>query len=175
MSVRVEINKTVYQQILHVDEHPLHPILKEVFPLKNVGVEMQADMAVIDNITDYNTFSTRALMGIISVKGEVFNYPVFIEVPESKYQDDVPAFMPNRTLVVNELEGAKETARKWSEYKGANTEHAEIKGSYFIENDGHGDFLLGSQIAGLVQSGYKVYSQPEYVALQASLATDEEI
>lgn len=175
MSVRVELDKARYREILHgaaPQFSKLRMLIEEVQGLENIGISYSDDdtKAIINNITNLKDFDLNAAMGIVSVGGEVYNYPVYTEITESQYGKEVPEYMPKRTKLVED----KEVSLVWSEYKDATHEHWQNDKNYYIENDGRGDFLKGSEFAQLVQEGYKVYSQPEYVEMKQEASESQE-
>ena len=89
---------------------------------------------------------------IVSLGGEVSSYPVFIKVPDAKYNTPVPSFMPNAT------------GKLWSTYKDSRHEHHPKDGFVYIESNPFGDAINASDYLQL-EPDYELLTVSEYQAL----------
>jgi len=106
--------------------------------------------------------SAYGLMGAVGLYFELIDYEAFVTIPESAYDDAVPAYLPNASTQDEEGEPVATTWRNW---KAANSTHR------IVGTDNHiplssmtGAWLAGSIVVQLIAGGYTVGHFKDYPA-----------
>lgn len=105
--------------------------------------------------------------------GSVTGLPVWIEVAEANYNNEVPSSLPNRVYID---ENEEEVVRKWSEWKDSYHEHKYYGTKYYIPGNSFGVELHSSEFLPLYTNppnGVRLLKQSEFKAIQE--ANQEEI
>lgn len=99
---------------------------------------------------------------------EVENMELVIEMTEAKYDNQVIAGVPNRTVTDEE---GNETVLKWNEWKKPNMKHYHIGDKYYIPTNAgiKTRYMKGSEFINVHgKTGYKLLTMAEFAALQPS-------
>lgn len=133
--------------------------------LSSNEADVQDGVATLQ-ITHTKNVTVDEVMLAISNGFEVEGFTVFIEMTATKYNGNVPAGIPNRSVFDEE---GNETILKWSEWHLPQNEHREIGTKYYVCSDANiagTEPMKGSEFATLYGvSGYKLLTEEEYKAL----------
>lgn len=111
----------------------------------------QGSMSIFFNIPSNANIPIKLVALGVSVGGNVLGMPTYIAIPESQYDDAVPAYIGVGT---------------WREYQQEGLNHVLLDGYYYIDTASvGGDNLDGTKLALLVQDGLNVITKDQFKEL----------
>jgi len=140
--------------------------LTDVIVLRNARRETNAEGNIVAHVhSNHPKITVELCLGWVQAGGEVEDLPLFIELTEAKYDNQVLAGIPNRSTTDEE---GVETILKWNEWKKPNNTHTQIGTKHYIMTNANisPDYLKPSEFA-IIQgkAGYRLLTNSEYAAL----------
>lgn len=131
---------------------------------RNVDAATYADIGKSVLTVNSEDSSTSAVLLALSKGGDVEGAPMFIKMTSSKYQQQVPVGIHERTYMDPE---GNELNRKWSEWKSANHEHMDATdGDKIVPGNSWGVELSSAELKSLIAlTGYTLVLGHEVKAL----------
>lgn len=117
-------------------------------------------MRRIELDSDEDDVRPKDLNEVLKIGGEVYDFPVWIEVADADYTtQDVPGYLPRSTDAVG-------TPYKWAEWKDDNHTHHNYGGQWYIGgNSATGAELVGTVIKQLKVDGFSVLTRSQFQAI----------
>lgn len=146
------------------------------------------ELGVTGNITRTNSNNEMSLFGPLErvdhidfdpvylaslVGGSVEGLPVWVEVDEENYNDEVTSSLPNRVYTD---ENEVEQVRVWSEWKDSNHEHQKFGTKWYVPGNSFGMELHSNEFLPLhtnPPTGVKLLKQSEFKVIQVANQSDE--
>lgn len=146
-----------------------NPLFFLVTDARNMGVEVEyhGNMVHLIGVTSQEEFTMSIVNTILSVGGDVLNYPVFIELTPTAYAKDLPDYFPNRATL--DIEG-NEVVKKWSDLNTDIQQHTELNGKMYVASTPYGEHLPASVWSQLdTLTGVNVLTVKEWIDLQPAI------
>lgn len=134
--------------------NPLYARLLEAVLVKLAGAAVGS--GEIDDLIPADDLSLAELNTVLTLGGEIYDYPAFIEIPHANRNDNVPSYLTGAT----DDDG---NPVSWVEWFGPNSGAQRYGDNWLAELSALGRSVPGSQLKQLVAGGFNVMTRKQAV------------